>query len=142
MLDVEDSKKGGMIKVQRMNGGPTQLWKWEGNVLKCQRGHVLHVEGGNMSEGTNVVAEKECGYVHEQWEMKNDKIASRLNDFVLEIKELNHDEGIEVVLSPLDSTELLSQSWKLVYTGKYADRIILLFGHPAFAGLLRRIARL
>ena len=134
VLEIEGGRRGGKVKTQRMNGNENQLWKWQDNSLISESGYSLHIEGGGRMVGTSVVAGKSYGHQLQKWEMRGDKIVSKLNNLVLDINGGSYSEGTDIIMwSSNPSTQLIgvgliskpyNQSWILANVGKLFFRSI------------------
>ena len=118
VLDIEGGKKGGKIITYAKHGGDNQLWTWKGNTIVSKTGYALDVQGNNAASGTNVISWDHHGERNQQWKMNGDKILSELNNgMALDIRGGSKNEGVDIILWPVQYGKVNNQSWQLVPFG-------------------------
>ena len=113
VLTIDGFKLSGLLVMYPAYGGANQLWKWGPNgTLVSKMGLVADVSDVNRDAGAKCIGYFPNDGVNQKWIYRNDQIASRMNNLVIEIP--NGDRKVSTQVQMWQDCGTLQQKWLLV----------------------------
>lgn len=124
VLDISGSTKGGDIINSPADGGPNQLWRWNGSQLVSKLDLVLDINGADINgaecaRGTKSIALHSNGGLNQKWRFEEGAVKSNMNDLVLDVEGAIDKAGTRVIM--WDHHGGQSQKWFIVPQDAWDD---------------------